>query len=706
MARHTLVTASLALTALAACGDPSAVTAPAKTPTAPSLGVAAQTTSRYIIKFKPGVAGGSARAQAMVGGGGRLKHTFTRVFQGFSAELSESAVKVLRMHPDIELVEADPVLSVGATQASAPWGLDRLDQRALPLSTTYTYGNDGSGVTVYILDTGINTAHVDFGGRAVPGFTAIDDGRGASDCHGHGTHVAGTVGGTTFGVAKGVRLVAVRVLDCAGNGAGSDLVAALDWIAAQKAAAPATPMVMNMSLGGTASQALDDAVQNVISQGVVAAVAAGNAGADACLTSPARLATAITVGATDASDVFASFSNYGACVDLEAPGVSILSASYSSTTGSARMSGTSMATPHVAGAAALYLKTNPTATPAQVSAALVGAALGGVVNSLPTGTVNKLLNVSFLAAAPAPRLDVSPTSAALTIGGKSTLTASVANPVSGATLTWVSRKPALVTVAATGAATASATAVAPGSAYVVATYTAGATTVRDSALVTVAAPAIAVSPKTASVVAGATTALAATVTNGGTGGSTTWTSRSAGVATVGATGTVTGVAAGSVYVVASYIVGGTTVRDSAYVTVTAPAPLPAGTSAFASATGRGCITAVPVTSWGTATVKPCVAGQSDQAWTAPASGVQGIVTIFAGKRCLTGFNGGTVGNAIGTYACTTGWVSQQWTYVAATGQLRLPNGNCAAAITSATTGATTVAVRACDGSTAQRWTRQ
>jgi hypothetical protein len=706
MARYSLVVASLALTALAACGDPSPVTAPSQTPAAPSLAVAAQPTGRYIIKFKPGVAGGSAKAQAMVGGGGRLKHTFTKVFQGFSAELTESAVKVLRMHPDIELVEVDPVLSVDATQASAPWGLDRIDQTALPLSTTYSYGNDASGVVVYILDTGINTAHVDFGGRAVAGFDAIAPGGAASDCHGHGTHVAGTVGGTTYGVAKGVRLVAVRVLDCAGSGSGSDLVAGLDWIAAQKAASPSTPMVMNMSLGGSASQALDEAVQNVISQGVVAAVAAGNAGTDACNTSPARLATAITVGATDASDVFASFSNRGACVDLEAPGVSILSASYSSTTGAARMSGTSMATPHVAGAAALYLKTNPTASPAQVSAALVGAALGGVVKSLPAGTVNKLLNVSSLAAAPAPTLDLSPGAAALTIGGKSTLTATATNPVSGATLTWVSRKPALVTVASTGASTAAATAVAPGSAYVVATYTAGATTVRDSALVTVAAPAIAVSPKTVSVVAGATTALAATVTSGGIGGSTTWTSRNAAVATVGATGTVTGVAAGSVYVVASYVVGGTTVRDSAYVTVTAPTPLPSGTSAFVSATGRGCITALPVTSWGTATVQPCVAGQADQAWTAPAPGAQGIVTIFAGKRCLTGFNGGAVGNAIGTYACTAGWASQQWTYVATTGQLKLPNGNCAAALTNATTGATTVTVRVCDGSTAQRWTRQ
>jgi subtilisin family serine protease len=283
------------------------------------------------------------------------------------------------------------------TEANATWGIDRIDQHNLPLSTTYTYTNTGAGVTAYIIDTGIRFDHSEFGGRAVSGFDAVTSGGNAADCNGHGTHVSGTVGGATYGVAKGVRLVAVRVLGCTGSGSTSGVIAGIDWVTSNHATGQ--PAVANMSLGGSASTALDNAVRNSIADGVSYAIAAGNGNQggiaqDACKYSPARVAEAMTIGATDKTDRKASWSNYGNCVDWFAPGVSITSAWYTSTTATNTISGTSMATPHTTGVAALYLQTNPGASPQQVRDALYANTTKGVVTSSKT-TNNHLLFTSY-----------------------------------------------------------------------------------------------------------------------------------------------------------------------------------------------------------------------------------------------------------------------------------------------------------------------
>jgi subtilisin family serine protease len=280
-------------------------------------------------------------------------------------------------------------------QTGATWGIDRIDQRDLPLSTTFSYVNTGLGVTAYIVDTGIRLSHTQFTGRVSSGYDAIDGGS-ADDCNGHGTHVAGTVGGTTVGVAKGVSLVAVRVLDCGGSGTWSGVVAGVDWVAANAV----KPAVANMSLGGGASTTLDDAVARAINAGVTFVVAAGNGNTGgkaqpACNYSPARVPAAITVGATGSTDAKASYSNYGTCVDIFAPGNSILSAWYTSDTAGNTISGTSMASPHVAGVAALYLQSNGAASPATVSNALTSGATVGKVTNAGTGSPNRLLFTAY-----------------------------------------------------------------------------------------------------------------------------------------------------------------------------------------------------------------------------------------------------------------------------------------------------------------------
>jgi len=344
---------------------------------------------QYIVVLKDSSSGAAQdnAKQRVRDRGGKVRREYGSVIKGFAAKLSDKALAEVRSDPAVDFVEPDRVVTLDATQSNATWGLDRIDQRNLPLNTAYSYNTTGSGVTAYIIDTGIRFSHNEFDGRAASGYDAVDGG-GADDCNGHGTHVAGTVGGTTYGVAKSVSLVAVRVLDCSGSGSTSGVIAGIDWVTGNHARG--TPAVANMSLGGGASSALDAAVTRSIDDGVTYAVAAGNEGANACSGSPSRVSRAITVGSTTSSDARSSFSNYGSCVDIFAPGSSITSAWHTSNTATNTISGTSMATPHVAGAGALHLQGAPATLPMAVGEALVAAA-SPVVTNPGSGSPNGLL---------------------------------------------------------------------------------------------------------------------------------------------------------------------------------------------------------------------------------------------------------------------------------------------------------------------------
>jgi aqualysin 1 len=373
---------------------------------APSAEISAAIPGRYIVVFKDGVPAGAvdaaiaeaevaAAAESLDAAGGRqsleLHYRYESALVGFAASMPASSLQALEKNPNVAYIEPDQVITLSATQSPATWGIDRIDQRSLPLSNSYTYNYTGSGVTAYIIDTGILYSHNEFGGRASFGYDAF--GGNGADCNGHGTHVAGTVGGSVYGVAKSVTLKAVRVLDCGGSGTTSGVIAGVNWVASHHAAG--APAVANMSLGGGASSSLDTAVNNAINDGVTFAVAAGNSNRDACRYSPARVAAALTVGATTSSDARASYSNYGSCLDLFAPGSSITSAWYTSSTTTNTISGTSMATPHVAGVAALYLQANPGASPATVGSAIVNNATTGKVTSAGRNSPNRLLFTNY-----------------------------------------------------------------------------------------------------------------------------------------------------------------------------------------------------------------------------------------------------------------------------------------------------------------------
>ena len=343
---------------------------------------------RYIVLFRPGKTSDTAADVVTSAHGGTENRTFENVLNGAVIDITARDRAALMNDPNVLSVEQDAVVTV--TQTDAPWGLDRLDQRALPLSTTYSAPTEAINVRAFIIDTGINKKHVDFGSRVVSGFDAIDSGGdGSNDCNGHGTHVAGTVGGTTYGVAKGITLVPVRALGCTGSGTLSGVIAGLDWVVSQHQ--PGQLDVANMSLGAGASSALDTAVNNAITRGVSVVVAAGNSNADACNSSPARVPAAITVAASDRSDIRASFSNYGSCVDVFAPGVAITSTWWGSTTATNTISGTSMASPHVAGLAALTLQLNGVLTPAQLASVITANATTGIISSAGTNTPNRLV---------------------------------------------------------------------------------------------------------------------------------------------------------------------------------------------------------------------------------------------------------------------------------------------------------------------------
>ena len=353
---------------------------------------------RYIVIFKAHVQHPEQEAITMMRSArGQVHHTFSHALKGFSATIPEAALKGIKNNPNVESIEQDQSIQLNQTspQNQVTWGLDRVDQTDRPLDTQYHFNYTGAGVTAFVIDTGLRADHLEFTGRVLPGYSVVADANGTNDCNGHGTHVSGTLGGSTYGVAKLTNLVPVRVLDCAGSGTLSGVIAGMDWAAGTNW----RPAVANLSLGSNKSTAVNAAVAGATAKGITMVVAAGNSAANACNYSPSSEPSAITVGASTSTDARASYSNYGTCVDVFAPGSSITSAWFTSNTATNTISGTSMASPHVAGVAALALQANPLATPAAVVSFLLTNASANRLTSVGTGSPN-LLAFSLASGAP------------------------------------------------------------------------------------------------------------------------------------------------------------------------------------------------------------------------------------------------------------------------------------------------------------------
>ena len=395
-----LITAAAA-SLVVALGTP----ASAEAPTGPVLytGDPTAIAGEYIVVFDDAAVSKTATAAAArelaAAHDATIMFTYADALRGFAAKVDAKGAARMAAAPGVAYVQQNRTVHTLGTQPNPPsWGLDRIDQRNLPLNQSYTYPNTGAGVRIYIIDTGIRFDHVDFGGRAISGFDAVDGGT-ADDCAGHGTHVAGTAGGSSYGVAKGATLIAVRVLNCSGSGSFAGVVAGINWVTSNNTG----KAVANMSLGAQGSDsATENAVRNSIADGVTYSISSGNSSANACNFTPARVAEALTVNATTSTDARASYSNYGTCTDIFAPGSSITSAWHTSSTATNTISGTSMAAPHVAGAAALVLSANPGYTPAQVGSVITSTATTGVVTNPGTGSPNRLLYVGDGSAPPPP----------------------------------------------------------------------------------------------------------------------------------------------------------------------------------------------------------------------------------------------------------------------------------------------------------------